>query len=54
MIFILYNLCQIDDGKSYYEKALQINSNLTLFLTEKELPVFKEVMNSNTTKQCSI
>jgi len=28
MIFILYNLSQIDDGQSYKEKALQINSNL--------------------------
>ncbi len=35
-------------------KKICINSNLTSIFDEKELTVFSEVMNSNTTKQCSI
>ena len=51
MAFILYDLGKIEDAKSYFEKALQINSNLTSILSEKELTVFNKLMNNNTTKQ---
>lgn len=50
MAFILYNLGKIDESKSYYEKSLQINANLSELLTEKELTVFNKLMNDNNTK----
>ena len=48
MAFILYNLGKYDDAKSYLEKALEINANLTDILEEKELIAFNELMNNNT------
>jgi hypothetical protein len=54
MIFILYNLSQIDDIKSYYEKDLQIYSNLTSIFDEKEITLFSKVMNNYRTKQCNV
>ena len=36
MPYILYNLGKIDEAKLYYDKALQINANLTSILSEKE------------------
>jgi len=35
MAFILYNLGQVEDAKKYYDRALQINANLTSILNEK-------------------
>jgi len=35
------------DAKLYYEKDLQINSNLTSILSEKELTAFNKLMNLN-------
>jgi len=46
----MYNLGKYDDAKSFFEKALQINPNLTLILSEKELTAFNKVMNNNSTK----
>ena len=48
MAFILYNLGKYDDAKSYFEKALKINANLTDILEEKELTAFNKLMNNNT------
>ena len=48
MTFILYNLGKIQNAKLYYEKALQINANLTSILSEKDLTVFNKLMNNNT------
>ena len=42
MAFILYNLGKNDEAKSYYEKSLEINANLTSILSEKELIAFNE------------
>lgn len=39
---IIFGLNIID----YYDKAFQINPNLTELLTEKELTVFSKVMNN--------
>lgn len=39
---IIFDLNIID----YYDKAFQINPNLTELLTEKELTVFSKVMNN--------
>jgi hypothetical protein len=47
----MYNLDKLDDSKLSYEKALQINSNLTSIFSEKELTAFKKIMNNNNTKQ---
>ncbi len=44
----MYNLKKYDDARSYFEKALKINSNLTSILSEKELKTFNELMNNNT------
>ena len=44
MAFILYNLGKTDEAKSYYQKSLQINANLTSILTEKELTVFNKII----------
>ena len=44
--FIMYNLGKIEDARSYYEKALKINANLTSILSEKELVVFNKIMNN--------
>lgn len=38
----------IDDAKSYFDKALPINPNLTSILSEKELTIINKVMNNNT------
>ena len=46
--FIIYNLKKYDNAKSYFEKALKLNSNLTSILSEKELTVFNKVMNNGT------
>ena len=51
MAFILYNLGKIEDAKSYYEKALKINPELTSILSEKELTAFNKVMNNNNTNE---
>ena len=48
MAFILYNLGKIEEARSYYEKSLKINNNLTSLLSEKELTVFNKLMNNNT------
>ena len=48
----MYNLDKLDDAKSYFEKALQIDSNLTDILEEKELTAFNKIMNN--TKQYRI
>jgi len=44
----MYNLGRIEDAKSYYENALQINANLTDIMSEKELTVFNNILNNNT------
>jgi hypothetical protein len=46
MAFILYTLGKIDDARSYHDKSLKINSNLTSILSEKELIVFNKIMNN--------
>jgi tetratricopeptide (TPR) repeat protein len=43
---IIYNLKKYDEAKSYFEKALQINSNLTSILSEKKLTAFNKLMNN--------
>jgi hypothetical protein len=48
MAFKLYNLCKYEEAKSYFEKAMQINANLTSILTEKELTTFNKIRNNNT------
>jgi hypothetical protein len=40
----MYNLGKIDDAKLYFEKALQINDNLTSILSEKELTAFNKLL----------
>jgi tetratricopeptide (TPR) repeat protein len=43
---IMYNLGKYNEAKLYFEKALQINSNLTSIMSEKELNVFNKVMDN--------
>jgi len=45
MAFILYNLGKAGDAQSYYIKALEIDPNLTEFLTEKERKIFNSIMD---------
>jgi tetratricopeptide (TPR) repeat protein len=45
---IMYNLDKYDEAKSYYDKAMKINSNLTSILSENELIVFNKLMNNKT------
>jgi tetratricopeptide (TPR) repeat protein len=45
MAFIHYNLGKVEDAKSYYSKALKIDSNLTGLLTEQELKIFNSIMD---------
>jgi tetratricopeptide (TPR) repeat protein len=48
----MYNLGNYDEAESYFEKALQINPNLTSIMSKKELTVFNKLMNNNNnTKQ---
>ena len=44
----MYNLGKHEELKSYFKKAMQINSNLTSILSDKELTVFNKLMNNNT------
>ena len=47
MAFILYNLEKYDDAKMYYNKALQVDSNLTKILTDRELMAFKTLIGTS-------
>jgi tetratricopeptide (TPR) repeat protein len=49
--FIMHNLGKYDDARSYFEKALKINPNLTSILSEKKLTAFNKLMNNSNTKQ---
>jgi hypothetical protein len=49
----MYNLGKTDAAKSYFEKAIQINPNLTTLLSEKELTAFNKVLNNNTKNRIS-
>jgi hypothetical protein len=46
----MYNLGNYNEAKSYFDKALKINPNLSEILSEKELDIFNKFMSNISTQ----